>query len=167
MRKRLPNSPKEEIVSLEISRNYSRALRDVLIILGGLLAGSGIIYLVQRNRQRAKEEKLILRNEINELRLKGLRAQLNPHFIFNALNSIQYFVQTSDKTRARDYLNKFSRLIRLILESSHFDEVKLEKEIEQIRLYLDLEKMRFNNKWDYHIEAVSYTHLTLPTIYSV
>ena len=153
VRKRLPNSPKEEIVSLKISRNYSRALRDVLIILGGLLAGSGIIYLVQRNRQRAREEKLILRNEINELRLKGLRAQLNPHFIFNALNSIQYFVQSNDKIQAREYLNKFSKLIRLILESSHFDEVTLSKEVEHIKLYLDLERMRFNDKWDYQIHV--------------
>ncbi len=153
LKRRLPNSERVLVAQFDVIRDYRSALRDVMILLAGVLLSSFFIYRVLLHRQKARDLKLNLRNEINELRLKGLRAQLNPHFIFNALNSIQFYVQDNDKLKARDYLNKFSRLIRLILESSHYDEVLLDKEIEHIRLYLDLEKMRFNNKWDYKISV--------------
>jgi len=107
-------------------------------------------YIV-RMRQKAKEE-IATNKKYSEIKLQALRSQLNPHFVFNALSSIQYYIQSNEKKLARDFLNKFSRLMRSTLESSHYNAIKLSQEIEQLTLYLDLELLRFEDRWSYSIE---------------
>ena len=96
------------------------------------------------------------RNEVKEKlkssQLTALRAQMNPHFLFNSLNSIQEFIINQDKRSANRYLSKFSRLMRNILNMSALEEVDLQKEIESLDLYLSLEALRFEENFEYKIE---------------
>jgi len=85
----------------------------------------------------------------NLLALKSLRSQMNPHFIFNALNSVNSFIATSDERTANRYLADFSYLMRAVLENSEEVFIPLKKEIEQIKLYVKLEHFRFQDKFDY------------------
>ena len=87
----------------------------------------------------------------NLLALKSLRSQMNPHFIFNALNSVNSFIASNDERTANKYLSDFSLLMRAVLENSEEDFIPLEKEIEQLRLYTKLEHFRFKDKFDYNI----------------
>ena len=89
--------------------------------------------------------------QLIELQLAALRSQMNPHFIFNALNSIKRFVLSNDAENADNYLSKFSKLIRLILVTTREASISLEKEIEMLTLYLELEKLRFGSKLNYQI----------------
>jgi sensor histidine kinase YesM len=78
-----------------------------------------------------------------------LRTQMNPHFIFNSLNSIENFMMQNEKWLASDYLNKFTRLIRSILDSSFNELIPVAKDMESLQLYIDLQQLRFNNKFTY------------------
>jgi len=91
--------------------------------------------------------------QLIEVQLASLRSQMNPHFIFNALNSIKKFILENDAENADKYLGKFSRLIRSILENSRSGTISVQKEIEMLTLYLGLEKLRFGKKLNYHIHA--------------
>jgi tetratricopeptide (TPR) repeat protein len=84
---------------------------------------------------------------------KLLRAQMNPHFIFNSLNSIRYFILSNQNTKAENYLSTFSRLIRNSLEASIDDTVTVEQEVEMLKGYLDIEALRFNGVFDYEIRV--------------
>ena len=87
----------------------------------------------------------------NLLDLKSLRSQMNPHFIFNALNSVNSFIAMSDERAANKYLSDFSQLMRAVLENSEENFIPLEKEIELITLYTKLEHFRFKDTFDYTI----------------
>ena len=87
----------------------------------------------------------------NLLALKSLRSQMNPHFIFNALNSVNTFIATNDERTANKYLSDFSQLMRAVLENSEEDFIPLKKEIELLNLYTKLEHFRFQDKFDYSI----------------
>jgi LytS/YehU family sensor histidine kinase len=89
----------------------------------------------------------------NLLALKSLRSQMNPHFIFNALNSVNSFIATNDERTANKYLSDFSQLMRAVLENSEEDFIPLKKEIELLRLYTKLEHFRFQDKFDYSIDV--------------
>jgi hypothetical protein len=92
-----------------------------------------------------------LEKELNRSVLKSIKSQMNPHFFYNALNTIQGYIFTNDKTSAANYLNKFSKLTRSILEMSDKDLVNLDEEIKSLDLYLSLEKMRFDGELEYTI----------------
>jgi PAS domain S-box-containing protein len=97
-----------------------------------------------------KEGELASANKtIGELKLMALRSVMNPHFIFNALNSIQFFIAKNDRLNAINYLSTFSKLIRGILNNSVNNKVKLSEEIELIKLYVNLELLRFENKFEF------------------
>lgn len=89
----------------------------------------------------------------NLLALKSLRSQMNPHFIFNALNSVNSFIATNDERTANKYLSDFSNLMRSVLENSEEDFIPLKKEIELLNLYTKLEHFRFQDKFDYSIDV--------------
>jgi tetratricopeptide (TPR) repeat protein len=89
----------------------------------------------------------------NLLALKSLRSQMNPHFIFNALNSVNSFIATNDERTANKYLSDFSHLMRSVLENSEEDFIPLKKEIELLDLYTKLEHFRFQDKFDYSIDV--------------
>lgn len=97
-------------------------------------------------KDRIAKLKSKFEDEAYQLHLTSLQSQMNPHFIFNALNSIKVFLIDNNKEQAIFYLNKFSKLIRKILESSRISEVSLEEELETIQLYLGIESMRFESE---------------------
>ncbi len=88
-------------------------------------------------------------SKLSEMEMSALRAQMNPHFIFNALNSIDYYIISNDQEKASDYLNRFSRLIRLILQNSKSTVVPLQDDLEALRLYIEIESMRFDEMFEY------------------
>lgn len=114
-------------------------------------------FLFNQNRvlQIRKEEKLkaAFKQQIAETELKALRAQMNPHFIFNSLNSIQKYILKNEHYEASQYLTKFSRLIRLILDLSNENNIILSSEIDLLRLYIEMESLRFDNRFDYEIKV--------------
>lgn len=103
-------------------------------------------FLIYKNAQASKRANQLLA-------LKSLRSQMNPHFIFNALNSVNQFISQNDERTANKFLTEFSRLMRLVLENSQEDFITLQKEEEIISLYVKLEHYRFRDKFDYSIEV--------------
>lgn len=102
-------------------------------------------------RVQQDEELKEAMNKIAELKLMALRSVMNPHFIFNALNSIQFFIAQNDRKNAINYLSTFSRLVRGILTHSVSNKISLREEIEQLENYIALEQIRFEDKFDYTI----------------
>ena len=100
------------------------------------------------NEQREKSE---LRERIAMSEMKALRSQMNPHFLYNSLNAIRLFILQNDSDNADKYLVKFARLMRLILDNSRQEWVTLASELEQLTLYLELEQLRFDNKFVFSI----------------
>jgi tetratricopeptide (TPR) repeat protein len=96
-----------------------------------------------------------LKQQAAELEMQALRAQMNPHFIFNCLSSINRFIFKNDNKLASDYLTRFSRLIRMVLIHSSKKLIALEDELEMLRLYLDLERLRFKDAFDYSITTTN------------
>lgn len=126
------------------------------LIIGGLLFT--IVFLILRVRIKALHhrntlliEKIELEKNLNKSTLTSIKAQMNPHFYHNALNTIQFFIYSDDKKNASKYLSKFSKLSRLILEMSEKEEISISEEILALNLYLDIEKARFNDKFIFNI----------------
>ena len=94
-----------------------------------------------------------MKQKIAETEMMALRAQMNPHFIFNCINSIDALIQSNDKYNATVYLNKFAKLIRNILDSSKQNTVTLAKDLETLKLYVELEQFRNENKFTAEIKA--------------
>lgn len=124
-----------------------------LILLGAILV-SGLILLIRYRDQLQKvklaEEKR-LNQKMTQLELSAFRAQMNPHFVFNALGSIQYFIQNKDLELADDYLAKFAKLMRMYLDSSKEKMIPLQRELNLLGIYTDLEKMRFEDNFSVNI----------------
>ena len=89
--------------------------------------------------------------QVTELELRTLQLQMNPHFVFNALNAVQSFILTHDSISANNYLSKFANLIRLFLDSSRSKYIVLSDEIKLLSLYVEMEMLRFENKFDFHL----------------
>lgn len=124
-------------------------------IFVGLFILGGVFYYYISNLKKEKElieDKQLLSEELNESRQKALSSQLNPHFVFNSLNSIQNFILTKRKELSSDYLSTFSKLMRFVFENSKKLYVPLLDEIEALKLYLELEQVRHNNKFEYILE---------------
>ena len=124
------------------------------ITLLGMIASLIILYIRQlkfKARQEQDELKLIAQQEQEELRLEALRNQMNPHFIFNSLNSINYFISKNDKLSANSYIADFSRLIRSFLTNLSNDFIPLETELQLLKDYLNLESLRFGDKFTYSL----------------
>lgn len=110
---------------------------------------------LRRKNDRLRFEQLNagLRQQAQELEMQVLRSQMNPHFIFNCLNAINRFILMSEPQTASDYLTKFSRLVRMVLNHSRKESIPLEEELVMLGLYLDLERLRFKESFDYSIEV--------------
>lgn len=100
-----------------------------------------------------REETNRINARLNELETRAIRAQMNPHFMFNSLNTLQRFILEEDITNAHAYLIKFSKLLRKLLESSTADTISLKEEIEILSTYVEIEKMRFDNAFDFSVRA--------------
>ncbi|MES2774171.1 MAG: two-component regulator propeller domain-containing protein [Bacteroidota bacterium] len=142
-------STKEAIFSFEIRPPFWQRLWFRLLIAGLVIAA--IYYFVkQRERKIQKENDLVLK--MSELKLTALQSQMNPHFIFNSLNSIQNYIMQQKPVEAARYLSKFSKLIRRILDHSFNHLEPLTEIVETIKMYVELEAFRFSNEFKYHIE---------------
>lgn len=106
---------------------------------------------LQIQRLESEKTKAEFQQQATELEMQALRAQMNPHFIFNCLSSINRFILKNETEAASDYLIKFSRLIRMVLTNSKKTFISLEDELDMLRLYLDMERLRFKNAFDYSI----------------
>lgn len=138
----------DEILDSQIRKAILFGLLPVVI------AFSFIVFVIYRSKREAafKQREVQLKLSIAEGELKALRAQINPHFIFNCLNSIHHYIQTNDSQVAGSYLIKFSQLVRYVLESSAKRMVDLQEEIEHNKIYLLLEQMRVNSTFDFQFE---------------
>jgi hypothetical protein len=113
----------------------------IFFIFSMLMAG---FFVMRSSREKRKVNQL--------LALKSLRGQMNPHFIFNALNSVNHYISQNDERKANRYLSDFSKLMRMVMDSSKHSLVPLNEELEMLRLYLQLEHTRFHDKFDYTFE---------------
>lgn len=109
-----------------------------------------------------QEHALNIQNQLVDLKLKALSSQMNPHFVFNALNAIQYFITSENKKKALEFLSIFSKLIRFYLKHFESDSVNLKEEIDMLHWYLKLQKLRYDNQFDYSID--NETEFTTNTI---
>ncbi|MGQ3012614.1 MAG: histidine kinase [Flavobacteriales bacterium] len=127
---------------------WAKAALGLLILL---LAVSVTILLRLRTERRQKAA-LRLKGRMSELELQALRSQMNPHFVFNSLNAIQFFVIKNKVELSEAYLAKFSKLVRMFFEYSRYDSLRLEQEIDLLERYLEIEKLRFEDKLSYRVE---------------
>ncbi len=134
--------------------------------LAATTAMSLAILFVIRLKEKEKK-KASLERKFSELKLKALRAQMNPHFVFNTINSIQYYISSNEPKSAYRYLSKFSKLIRKILDNSEKSSLTISEELDALRLYLELEKLRFEGKFNYTLEidpAIDVHNMEIPTL---
>jgi tetratricopeptide (TPR) repeat protein len=134
------------------SDNKIGETRRRYLVYGGiaLFLAAAIVALFDRKRRMARFDR-----EAAQLETQALRSQMNPHFIFNALNSINAFVQKNEPDKAAAFLARFARLMRLVLENSRQTEVPLKDDLEALDAYLHLERARTGDKFDYRIQVAS------------
>lgn len=149
---------KEAVLKAEQEKKDALAVAEIkrqTLIKNATLAGVSLaaifsfmlIWSFNRRRKAAFDK------QVAEVEMKALRSQMNPHFIFNSLHSINKYMMDNDRHNASEYLTKFSKLMRLILENSRQQEVILEKDLSALELYMQLEALRFQNKFQYSIEV--------------
>jgi tetratricopeptide (TPR) repeat protein len=151
---------KEKLISEQALRE-TQILRNIL--MGGILLlcvlGGIIFWTVSLKRKNEKLENDRIQHELQrraaDLEMQALRAQMNPHFIFNCLSSINRFILKNESDKASDYLTRFSRLMRMVLNYSQKPLIVLEDEVEMLRLYIEMEQLRFKHNFDY---SVTYTN---------
>ncbi len=149
------------LIALGQQQERTTLQRQRLVIYGLLVIIAIVVvtsYFIYKNAQESKRANQLLA-------LKSLRGQMNPHFIFNALNSVNQFISQNDERTANKFLSEFSRLMRLVLENSQEDFISLQKEEEIISLYVKLEHYRFRDKFDYTVridDDISKENIELP-----
>jgi ligand-binding sensor domain-containing protein len=117
-------------------------------ILIACLIISAIYYFIKR-REAALQKENTIKLQMSELRMQALRSQMNPHFIFNSLNSIQSYILSNNTLDAAGYLSKFAKLMRRILDQSKHNFLPLGEVLETLKLYVEIEAFRFNNEFSY------------------
>ncbi|MEO8148635.1 MAG: histidine kinase [Bacteroidia bacterium] len=131
---------KDELIQRKNRYNYVLAGSVILLLALLLLIVKAWLSIKKRNKQIA---------------LQSLRREMNPHFIFNSLNSVNQFIANNNEREANKYLTSYSNLMRAMMENSNKDYITLSAEIEQLKKYLELEKLRFTDKFEYQIEIDS------------
>jgi LytS/YehU family sensor histidine kinase len=130
-----------EIINLKLRRNQNTLLIGALLLALFTL----MLYILYRQAQLKSDKKMLT------LEQTMLRSQMNPHFLFNSLNSIKLYIINNEKKNAVHYLNKFSKLVRKILEASSLKEIPLAEELETVELYMNIENIRFSNEIQFKI----------------
>ncbi|MCX6267010.1 MAG: histidine kinase, partial [Bacteroidetes bacterium] len=161
---------KAKIATFEIEQQQQKKEKEIeqllsqkakqrnYFLFGGIILTLIVLAVLSRLRYKRKRDKEQLSTEFKkqlaQAEARALRAQLNPHFIFNSLNSINSFVMDQKHEIASDYLIKFSKLIRLILDNSRSETISIEKELETLKLYVLLESARFDDRFkcEYNID---------------
>ena len=146
---------------------WQRPLAKAVFWLAGISLLGGMLYYFRNKEVSKKTAKITAQKKMAEYELYALRAQMNPHFVFNSLAAIQYYINNNDFETSEKYLVKFSKLIRQFFELSKESEIPLETEIKLLKNYLDIEKLRFKEKLDYQIHIDSTLNLPETTIPSM
>ncbi|MEM6846260.1 MAG: histidine kinase [Bacteroidota bacterium] len=153
----------------------SRFITDVYAALGGPayfveigILGQALLFAITLGYLTRAQEKKVEQDFARRtatLKMTALRSQMNPHFLFNSLNSINWFILKNQPEKASDYLAKFSRLIRIILQNSDLQLVDLSEELTALRLYIEMESLRFEHKFTYEIkidDGIDARYVNLP-----
>ena len=159
-------SLQQQKIKSESFIKYSFVATSIAFLLIGIFVIRNISLKRKNEKQRlehaldlqqlqSKKATVEFQQQATELEMQALRAQMNPHFIFNCLSSINRFILINKTEEASDYLTKFSRLIRMALHNSEKPLITLETELEALRLYLDLERLRFKNAFNYSITFIN------------
>jgi len=126
---------------------------SILTTIASLCANKIVRARAEEERRKAQAILMNTQQKMTEVEMQALRAQMNPHFIFNCLNSINRYIVKSDQTTASLYLTKFAKLIRLILDNSNSKNVILTNELEALKLYIEMEALRFDRKFTYEVKV--------------
>ena len=146
---------------------YNQKLSKYWIFSAALIIVLFIAFFYVSSMNRAIKNRHALERNLNLYMQKAMSQQMNPHFIFNTLNSIQYFLLNNDKIASSKYLSKFARLMRLTLDNSQKPTIPLSDEIEAIKLYVELEQLRFENKFSFDIQIDTipdFESITIPPL---
>jgi two-component sensor histidine kinase len=125
----------------------------------------GLYHVRMRSQRRRQQQELRTARLLNESKILAFQARMNPHFIFNSLNAIQYFILNDDRISSLNYLSKFGRLLRQILDNTVGSKISLQQEIEMLSAYVGMEEMRFDHKFRFELtveESVSLTDIDIP-----
>jgi ligand-binding sensor domain-containing protein len=141
---------KPSIVSFVIRKAFWQTIWFKLLIL---LTLTTILYFTFKSYFTNKQNEINHQHELADLKIKALRAQMNPHFIFNCLNTIQGFMNEGNNLESNRFITKFSHLIRQTLNFSSETFVSIDKEVDYIKTYIMLERMRFNESFDFKIDV--------------
>lgn len=147
----------DELAIKEMQIQKQSQQKNLLFIsLGIIILIASLIFrniLLKRKNEKLKNEQehSALKRKALELEMQALRAQMNPHFIFNCLSAIDNLVQTNQADKATSYLSRFAKLIRSVLDSSKNNLVPFQRDFETLKLYLEMEKFRCNNKFNYNL----------------
>jgi len=138
-----------EPIEKEISKS---TLTGIVQLLSLLLVLSLVVFLVYKYRMRLRLKKQGQEKRLQELQMAAIRSQMNPHFLFNSLNSVQNLIQQNRTEEANLYLSDFAGLIRKVLRNSDKEEVSLAEELEMLEQYLKLEKLRFDFEYTIYVD---------------
>lgn len=130
---------------------YSQRHLQILTSIASHCAERIVKIKADEEIRKNEDELLAVKNRLAEEKLTALRSQMNPHFIFNSLNSVQQYILNGEVDNANKYLSKFSKLIRLVLQHSEYNFITLYEELNMLELYLSIEKTRFGNSFEYKI----------------
>ena len=152
-------------LSFTINTVFYKKIWFILLLTLIFLAGMFIYFKAKLKRQKNNSfllaQKNKLEQELNKSMLASIKSQMNPHFLYNALNTVQSYIYTNDKENASLYLGKFSELTRTILDMSNKETVTIAEEVHALQLYLELEKLRFEDKLNYNF--IIDNHIALET----
>jgi hypothetical protein len=157
----LKEKENKRLKEIEVSQKKKLNEKNLMLIASGvaLLLAAFSILLLYRSFQNKKHNLILLeqkntseyKRQVAELEMKSLRSQMNPHFIFNSLNSIRNYIIRNEPQIAGNYLSQFANLMRKILDASHQSFTYIDDEVEMLKLYLELELMRFSRQFTYTI----------------
>lgn len=155
-------------LSVQVDTPFYDTFWFLLILVATVIGLSLMIYNQYLKREQAiEDEKMLNESKIIALEQQALQAMMNPHFIFNVMNSIQYFINTQDKSTSNKLLTGFARLIRKNLDIVNKGEISLAEEIDYLRLYLELESLRYGKKlnYDFNIdEEIELDDIMIPSM---
>lgn len=160
-KEREKNIAQQQLQISQLENTKNKNLLYSALVISGLLLIAGLFYYSRLKAKKKAEiitlelketqKRLALEKQYKDSELKALKAQMNPHFIFNALNSIQDYIVLNQKNLASDYLGKFADLIRNYLHFSDTGFISIPEEVHNLKLYLELEKLRFEDALDYQV----------------
>jgi len=121
----------------------------LFIIFSLMLVTAVIVRIIFRVKLKESQKRNLLHNNLSRLKQEALAQQMNPHFIFNTLGSIQYYINENDKDASNKYLTMFSNLMRMTLTNSHKKNISIKEELKALEIYIQLEQLRFEDKFNY------------------